>query len=64
MADQRNGGGTNSRPLNDTIAQSGPGVPDDALLPGETLPDPVDDAAVERVADQLDQIGDKTHRPR
>ena len=53
MPDTRNGG-TNSRPLNDTIAQTGPGIPDDALLPGEELPDPVDQDTVERAANDLD----------
>jgi len=53
MPDTRNGG-TNSRPLNDTIAQTGPGIPDDALLPGEELPDPVDQETVERTANDLD----------
>lgn len=36
--------GPNSRPLNDTLAQSGPGIPDDAASEGY---DPVADAAVE-----------------
>lgn len=54
--------GTNSRPLNDTIAETGPGIPDDALLPGEDQPGPVaDDETVERVAEQLDRIGTKKH---
>jgi hypothetical protein len=57
MADHRNGGGTNSRPLNDTIAESGPGIPDDPLGPGETLPDPVDEATVQQVAEQLNKLG-------
>lgn len=29
------GGGTNSRPLNDPIGQTGRGIPDDAVGPGE-----------------------------
>lgn len=36
--------GPNSRPLNDTVAQSGPGIPDDAASEGY---DPVADAALE-----------------
>jgi hypothetical protein len=36
--------GANSRPLNDTVAQSGPGIPDDAASEGY---DPVADAALE-----------------
>jgi len=27
--------GTNARSVNDTIAGTGPGIPDDALVPGE-----------------------------
>lgn len=33
------GGGTNARPLNDTIGTTGRGLPDEALAPGETLDD-------------------------
>ncbi|RAK50980.1 hypothetical protein [Phenylobacterium deserti] len=29
------GGGTNSRSLNDTVAETGPGVPTDAVGPGQ-----------------------------
>ncbi len=45
-SDKRSGidNGPNSRPLNDTIAQSGPGIPDDAAAKGY---DPVADAALE-----------------
>ena len=53
MSDNRPEGGTNSRPLNDTIAQSAPGIPDDALAPGEELPEMPDDAEVERIAKKL-----------
>ena len=60
MADQRNGSGTNSRPLNDTIAETGPGIPDDSLLPGEDPPGPLaDDATVDRVKAQLNKVGSK-----
>jgi hypothetical protein len=53
MPDIRNGG-TNARPLDETIAQTGPGIPDEALLPGEELPDPVDQDTIERTANDLD----------
>ena len=46
-------GGTNARPLDDTIAGTGPGIPDDARAPGEDLPDVPDDAEVERIARKL-----------
>lgn len=49
------GGGTNARPLQDTIAGTGPGIPDDALTPGETaLPEAPTEAEVEQVAKALD----------
>lgn len=51
--DQRNGG-MNARPLNDTIAGTGPGIPDDALAPGEeALPEPPSDEEVKRAAKKL-----------
>ena len=47
-------GGTNARPQDDTIAGTGPGIPDDALAPGETdLPDPPTDEEVARAAEKL-----------
>ena len=53
MAD-RPEGGTNARSLDDTIAGTGPGIPDDALAPGEDeLPTPPSDAEVARVAEKL-----------
>ena len=47
--DRRQGAdtGPNSRPLNDTVAQTGPGIPDDAASEGY---DPVADAETEREA--------------
>ena len=53
MADDRPEGGTNARPLNDTIAGTGPGIPDDALAPGQELPEPPPDEEVERIARKL-----------
>ncbi|MBW3617278.1 MAG: hypothetical protein KY446_05920 [Proteobacteria bacterium] len=63
MAERGISNGTNSRSLNDTVAQTGPGIPDDALLPGEEIDASVDEATVERVRDQLDQIGEKQSKP-
>lgn len=57
MADHRNGGGANARPLNDTVAQTGPGIADDALLEGEAAPEPLDVAEVAKARDALNQIG-------
>jgi hypothetical protein len=45
--------GPNERALNDTIAGTGPGVPDDARGPGEELPDPPSDEEVARIAKKL-----------
>ena len=45
--------GPNDRPLNETIAGTGPGIPDDALGAGEELPKAPSDEEVERVAKAL-----------
>ena len=44
--------GLNDRPRNDTIGQSGPGVPDDSSEPIE-----VSDGAVERARESLEKLG-------
>ena len=45
--------GPNDRPLNETIAGTGPGIPDEALAPGEDLPEAPSDEEVERIARKL-----------
>jgi hypothetical protein len=45
--------GPNEDPINETIAGTGPGIPDDALAPGEDLPAPPSDEEVERIAQKL-----------
>jgi len=45
--------GPNEEPINETIAGTGPGIPDDALTPGEELPEPPTDEEVERLAEKL-----------
>jgi len=46
--------GPNAEPLNETVAGSGPGIPDDSLAPGETeLPRPPSDEEVEKAAEAL-----------
>lgn len=59
MADEREkiSTGPNDRALNETIAGTGPGVPDEALMPGEELPDPPSDEEVERIAEKLGAPG-------
>lgn len=55
MADDREkiSTGPNEEPINHTIAGTGPGIPDDALAPGESLPDPPSDEEVEKMAEKL-----------
>jgi hypothetical protein len=45
--------GPNDRPLNETIAATGPGIPDEAVAPGEELPEPPSDEEVERMAEKM-----------
>jgi hypothetical protein len=45
--------GPNGEPINETIAGTGPGIPDDALAPGEELPEAPTDEEVERIARKL-----------
>lgn len=45
--------GPNDRPLNETIAGTGPGIPDEALAPGEELPEAPSDEEVERIAEKI-----------
>jgi hypothetical protein len=45
--------GPNEEPINETIAGTGPGIPDDALAPDENLSEPPSDEEVERIAEKL-----------
>ena len=45
--------GPNEEAVNETIAGTGPGIADDALAPGETLPEAPSDEEVERIARKL-----------
>lgn len=46
--------GPNAEPLDETIAGTGEGIPDDSLAPGEDeLPDPPTDEEVEKAAEAL-----------
>jgi len=56
MADNREkiSTGPNDRAQDETIAGTGPGIPDEALAPGEELPEPPSDEEVERIAKKLD----------
>lgn len=44
------------RETRDTLAGTGPGIPDEALAPGEELPEPPTD-------DQVDAMARKLHAP-
>jgi hypothetical protein len=55
--------GPNDRPRNETIAGTGPGLPDDALAPGEELPEPPSDEEVERAKAALGVGGDRERLP-
>ncbi len=45
--------GPNERAVNEPIAGTAPGLPDEALAPGQTLPDPPSDEEVRRIAEKL-----------
>jgi len=46
--------GPNDRPINETIAGTGPGIPDDTLAPGERdIPPGPTDEEVEEMAEKL-----------
>ena len=46
--------GANDRPINETIAGTGPGIADDSLAPGETgIPEAPTDEEVEKIAEKL-----------
>ena len=56
--------GPNERAVNETIAGTGPGIPDEALAPGEELPEPPSDEEVEQAAEALGApIGKKDTLP-
>lgn len=43
----------NEEAINETIAGTGPGIPDDALAPGEELPEAPSDEEVAKAAQRL-----------
>jgi hypothetical protein len=54
--------GPNDRPRNETIAGTGPGIPDDARAPGEELPEAPSDEEVERAKAALG-VGGSEEQP-
>lgn len=55
--------GPNARPINETIAGTGPGIPDEALAPGEELPQPPSEEEVTRAARGLGVHGKEEDLP-
>lgn len=53
MADEKITDGPNERAVDETIAGTGPGIPDEALGEGEELPDPPSDEEVTAMARKL-----------
>lgn len=45
--------GPNEAPRNETIAGTGPGIPDEAATPGHDIPEPPSDEEVARIARKL-----------
>ena len=45
--------GPNERAVNEPIAGTAPGLPDEALAPGQELPQPPSDEEVARIAEKL-----------
>ncbi len=45
--------GPNERAVNEPIAGTAPGLPDEALGPGQQLPEPPTDQEVARIAEKL-----------
>jgi hypothetical protein len=56
--------GLNDRPLDENIAGTARGIPDDSLAPGEELPEPPSDEEVEKMAKKLGaKVGEKDTLP-
>ncbi len=55
--------GPNERARNESLAGTGPGVPDDARGPGEELPEPPTEEEVERAAEALGLPGRSEEQP-
>lgn len=50
MSEAKISNGPNERAAGESIAGTGPGIPDEALAPGEELPEAPSDAEVARIA--------------
>jgi hypothetical protein len=65
MADDREkiSNGPNERAINENIAGTAPGIPDDALAPGEELPEPPSQEEVARIERALGVYGKEDDLP-
>ena len=54
MSDEKLSDGPNDRPKTESIAGTAPGIPDEALAPGQELPEQPSDEEVERAAEALE----------
>lgn len=66
MAEDRNkiSNGPNERAVNENIGGTAPGIPDDALAPGQDLPEPPSDEEIRRVEEKLGVRDGATSLPR
>ena len=55
--------GPNERSIHENIAGTAPGIPDDALAPGQSLPEPPSDEEVRRVERVLRVHGEEDDLP-
>lgn len=55
--------GPNERAINENIGGTAPGIPDDAMAPGEELPEQPSDEDVERMAEKLGARNDGSGSP-
>ena len=53
MPHEKISNGPNERAVDEPIAGTAPGIPDEALASGETLPEPPSDEEVARIAEKL-----------
>ncbi len=56
MPDRGSSTGPNSRPLGDTVGETGPGIPDDAVLEGELGPGELGEGA-DAMVEALERSG-------
>lgn len=61
--DRQAKGGTNARPLGESIAGTAPGIPDEARGPGKEFPQPPSDDEVAEAARRLKRSGEEGEQP-